>query len=553
LTSTTKRTRRDDDQGVVFPRSGEGRRASAAPCQAVFVDALAAGSAESAARASIARPWHATYPSHVRETVRVSLADSCAALALARAGLASLHERLEFVRGAEVLPLARFEEVAAQPPLGSVALKGSGAPAPRPLSIPYRGELLQGDRLERQLDRWQEGGIIEPTHAQAIREVASHPEWLDLSDRSFVLLGASAEVGPLAWLAGWRARIVAIDLPDERTWQRVARCVHEGNGGLIAPTRERSGAGAGAGARTSASTDTGADSLAGEMHDAASVSHAVTGAGVDLLTDLPEIARWLATLEGPMTVGAYAYLDGAAHVRVSAAMDALMAALTRQREDVSLAMLATPTDVYAVSADAVRESRRRYAARGPGARLWQEPIALTTGGRFFQPNYPAQEMRERHAADGGATDATVVAGGYGVCDSIVLQQGPNYALAKRLQQWRALAARDDGVRVSINVAPSTMTNSVVKNPALAAAFAGAHHFGVESFEAATTSALMAALLVYDLRSEGSPANPSLALSHPLELLAHGANHGGMWRMPFIARSALPVAAALGWMRRSRSR
>ena len=551
MTSTTTDTQHDDDQGAVFPRSVEGRRASSAVCQAVFVDALAADSAESAARASIARPWHAAYPSHVREAVRAALADPGAALAIARAGLASVHQRLEFVRGNEVVPLARFEEVAGQPPLGSVALKGSGASAPRPLSIPYRGGRLEGERLERQLDRWQAGGVIEPTHAQAIRDVASHPEWLDLSDRSFVLLGASAEVGPLAWLAGWRARIVAIDLPGERIWQRIARCVHDGNGSLVAPTRQRSAEGDGARAR--ASGDQGADSRAGGVSDAASVSHAVTGAGVDLLTDLPEIARWLAALEGPMTVGAYAYLDGAAHVRVSAAMDALMAALTGRRDDVSLAMLATPTDVYAVPADAVRESRLRYAGRGPGARIWQQPIARATGGRFFQPNYPAQDARDGRAADGGTTDATAPANGYGICDSLVLQQGPNYALAKRLQQWRALAARDDGVRVSINVAPSTTTNSVVKNPALAAAFAGAHHFGVESFDAATTSALMAALLVYDLRSERSPANPSLALSHPLELLAHGANHGGMWRMPFIARSALPFAAALGWMRRPRSR
>jgi hypothetical protein len=326
---------------------------------------------------------------------------------------------------------------------------------------------------------------------------------------------------------------VAIDLPGERRWQGIARCVHEGNGSLLAPTREGSGAGAGAAA----------------------------GAGVDLLCDLPEIARWLSTLEGPMTVGAYAYLDGAAHLRLSAAMDALTAALLRRRDDVSLAMLATPTDVYAVPADAVRESRLRYEERGFGARIWQQPIALASGGRFFQPNYPTDGVREmraghagsRHADDGGATDATTVAGGYGICDSLVLQQGPNYALAKRVQQWRALAARDDGVRVSINVAPSTTTRSVVRNPALAAAFAGAHHFGVESFDALTTSALMAALLVYDLRSERSPSDPSLALSHPLELLAHGANHGGMWRMPFIARSALPFAAALGWMRTPRPR
>ncbi len=73
----------------------------------------------------------------------------------------------------------------------------------------------------------------------------------------------------------------------------------------------------------------------------------------------------------------------------------------------------------------------------------------------------------------------------GVNDSLVPQQGPNYALAKRLQRWRAAVAREAGTTVSLNVAPPTRTRSVVKNRALAAAYAGAHRFGVEVFEPAT--------------------------------------------------------------------
>ena len=79
--------------------------------------------------------------------------------------------------------------------------------------------------------------------------------------------------------------------------------------------------------------------------------------------------------------------------------------------------------------------------------------------------------------------------------ALVPQQGPNYALAKRLQRWRAIVARDAGSIVSINVAPPTRTRSVLKNRALAAAYASAHHFGVEVFEPATANTLMAALLV----------------------------------------------------------
>jgi hypothetical protein len=123
----------------------------------------------------------------------------------------------------------------------------------------------------------------------------------------------------------------------------------------------------------------------------------------------------------------------------------------------------------------------------------------------------------------------------------VAQQGPNYALAKRLQRWRGTVARDAGTTVSLNVAPPTRTRSVVKNRALAAAYAGAHRFGVEVFEPATSNVLMAALLVHDLHTGGGPVQP-----HPWQDEAHAAAHGGLWRAPYAPRSALGLAAVLGY-------
>ena len=124
---------------------------------------------------------------------------------------------------------------------------------------------------------------------------------------------------------------------------------------------------------------------------------------------------------------------------------------------------------------------------------------------------------------------------------MVPQQGPNYALAKRLQRWRATVARRDGALVSMNVAPPTRTKSVVKNRALAAAYAGAHRFGVEVFEPATSNVLMAALLVHDLHTGGGPKH-----EHPWQDEAYAAAHGGLWRAPYAPRSALGLAALLGY-------
>jgi hypothetical protein len=89
---------------------------------------------------------------------------------------------------------------------------------------------------------------------------------------------------------------------------------------------------------------------------------------------------------------------------------------------------------------------------------------------------------------------------------------------------------------------------VLKNPALAAGFAGASSFGIEVFEPETTNALMAALWVHDLRCSESAANPSVPLNHPLEMFMDNACHGGLWRLAYLPRSALPIAAALGWVR-----
>ena len=143
-----------------------------------------------------------------------------------------------------------------------------------------------------------------------------------------------------------------------------------------------------------------------------------------------------------------------------------------------------------------------------------------TGGRLLQRNYPP-------GADPG------------VCDALVPQQGPNYALAKRLQRWRATDARAHGSVVSLNVAPATRTRSVLKNKALAAAYAGAHRFGVEVFEPATSNTLMGALLAYDLRAGAAPQ------PEPWQDEAVNAAHGGLWTAAYDPRSALGLAAVLG--------
>src|SRR5699024_3722962 len=124
-------------------------------------------------------------------------------------------------------------------------------------------------------------------------------------------------------------------------------------------------------------------------------------------------------------------------------------------------------------------------------------------------------------------------------DILVPQQGPSYAMAKRLQRWRGVRAEADGHTVSFNVAPSSWTRSVTKNRVLAAAYQGAHRFGVEIFDADTTRVLMAAMLAHDLHHGAGER------AHPEQLFADQAAHGGLWRAGYEPKTVLGFAAVLG--------
>ena len=445
--------------------------------------------------------WRSGYLVHFRRLVEAGLASKEAAVSVAHGGLGSLHRQLRVAgQGGEEPGLDTLLSAPAQQLPGTITVSGS-APAETELSLPYRGGLLHGDALLRRLETWVADGVIEPSCADAVRAVAAHPHWLSVPGRTVAVLGAGAEVGPLDALLSWGAQVIAVDLPRPAIWEHVLDTARRSAGTLLVPV-----------------TNDNAGQPPSSDRDEEIARHA----GLDLITEVPAVAAWLAAVDGPLVLGNYVYADGAANVCLAAAVDALTVRLQADRDDVALAFLATPTDVFAVPAEAVAQSVRAYATRPRAARLAGWPLRTLSGGRLLRRAYMP------------GTDP-------GIIDSLVAQQGPNYALAKRLHRWRATVARDSGATVSMNVAPPSRTRSVVKNRALAAAYAGAHRFGVEVFEPATTKVLMAALLVHDLHTDGGPAH-----AYPWQDEAHAAAHGGLWRMAYAPRSALGLAAALGY-------
>ena len=499
--------------GVCFPLGGDDRRSTTATGRAIFADSIRAVDPAIAARIEHTRDWRKGYIAPLRDIVLAAAQSTSNALSISRHGLASAEQRFAFRRDGAETSLREAFQTYTSPGLASVTVRGRAA-REEDLSVPYRGRRLFGDDLRRQVDSWVGRGIAEPSFASAIHLVLDNPDWLDLSDVDIALLGAGAEMAPTRSLLRWGARVHAIDLPRPAIWEHLTSITRNTAGTLRIPI---------------ALDAEGVPPFVveGDVHpeDDPTVCAA---AGVDLITQTPEIRTWLNQIAEPFILGSYAYADGATHALLSVASDGIITSLTKDRHDITLAFLATPTDVFVVPIECVEESRRRWESRGLGGIL-QAPLRMA--GQF-EPNYPT-------------TYTTLSGQRIGLNDSIIPQQGPNYILAKRIQRWRALAARADGIPVSLNLAPATRTRSVVRNRALAAAYAGADRFGVEVFDPSTSTTLMAAMLVHDLRNPVSPASPSIELANPMDLFVQGANHGGLWRAAYAPRSVLGIAALLG--------
>jgi hypothetical protein len=491
----TSATSTSVETGVLFPLV-DGRRSTQSTARAVFAEATRGCAPDVADAIDSSAKWHRDYVARLVDIEAASASTPKNALLVAADGLAAVHERMVFGRDGQEVSVAHAIATWGQPRFETETIVGSGA-HPERLTIPYRGHPLSGDELQRQLDRWVADGVVERSCAEALRRVEAHPHWLDASDLTVALVGAAAEMGPLRALTSWGATVLAVDIRRSDIWDRIRDIAHAGCGTVHMPT------------------DT---SKRGTL-------------GADLLTETPEIRSWLDGFDGPLVFGNYAYADGAAFVRVATAADALIQDLIRSRPSTSIAYLASPTDVFAVPGELVDGPH----VRGKRGRVMRMPLRAASLGKLFTPNY----QRVVDGEDGRR---------YGLADSVIPQQGPNYALAKRLQRWRAVISRQSVV-TSANVAPATKTRSVMTNRVLAAAYAGASSYGVEVFEPETSSAMMAALLLHDLRNPAAPANPATELTQPLDLFVDQAAHGGLWRLPYEPRSVLTLAALEGLVTR----
>lgn len=464
-------------QGVHFPSNN-----TTATARSIVAKALHPVSPIVSHEAANESDWRMGFGEYFRYMVQAGLDSPEAARSIAGAGLASLHEEMRFNQQplANVIanPVPAFE-------FGTKEVRGLEKPSTT-ISVPYRGQSLQGSQLIDQLRSWRGRGMITGTFETAVEEVLDHPEWLSLEGDTVVLLGALAETGPLRYLLTWGADVIAVDLPTQVATRQLTSLAESGAGRVRLPVRP--------------------ESLEGNAP-----------IGANVTTELPELAAWLSGFSERLTLGHYYYTESAAHLQLAAAADALNQIVMARKPDTGAAYLLSPTGSFAVGAYEIGFSTRAYAQEKT---LWRFPARLISGGRLMQPNYPDEAA-------------------LGICDSTIPQQGPYYSLSKQIQRWRAAMATAEGRDISVNVAPLAFTKSLTSSKALMAACTGATRFGIEVLEPETSQALMAIMLVHDLRAGRRRHR------EPWREELNAAVHNGLWTSAYSPRSVLTLAAVAG--------
>lgn len=495
-------------QGLVWPvtNTQTGDRSTTDTAKKIFA-AAARGNANQgedvAKRVEKERNWRFGYTKHIAAHVTLSCQDAEQCVKIAEAGLKAAHSLFRFSSGGME---TSFEEAMRSPSPTKFAtgtLSGRDSDnenVVHMLQVPYKGKVLEGKELVDQCDDWASKGTIEQTASEAIKMCATQAsQWMDLKDVLFIMLGATSAMGPLDNLLAHGATVVAIDLKRPKIWEGLFKRVMASRGSIIFPL---------------------------DQEGLASQKDEIEHAGCDMLQDTAAICDWLDTVieQNPgkqVICGNYTYLDGALHVQLALAGDAIMERICAKQRNACLAFLCTPTDDHVIP----KEARVQAQSNFSNSKWWQK---ILTGMGVLVSNDTIANVN----------DMCIV-------DAIVSRQGPNYALAKRMQHWRAIVARSRGHTVSSNVAPSTATQSVLSNPQFAAGYYGWRYFApLEVFAQETSGSVMFALFVHDLRNQYSKANSNTFLAHPLELFSLQSFHGGIWRCGFSIDSVgVPAAVS----------
>jgi hypothetical protein len=362
------------------------------------------------------------------------------------------------------------------------------------IEVPFEGKIWRGREVVALAERLFDAHQITRAACDALAWIVDHAAAqggrLSLHDQRFVLFGAGAELAPTRLLLKAGASVLWVDLADP----------FEALGDLA--------------------------DLGGVLVQSEQAQNLL----LEPRAVLSAITEYAA--KSPVHIGMFAYAGGESQEwRLGAAMNAITASLDPALVR-SVSLLVSPTSPGSLEPESVKaaETRRRAAP------LWQRLLSLS--GLLSRPGH--------HEV-----------GAEAIALATVSIQGLSYQAAQYIAKIAAaetyavhgsdLRAEDARpVTVSANVGGVTRTRSL-SHPVFEAAFAGAPRFGVRIFDAQTTRALSAFMMLHDVLNPHAPG-AARKLDKPREHAARVHTqqvHGGLYGLPYELEGVIRCAAVLG--------
>jgi hypothetical protein len=374
--------------------------------------------------------------------------------------------------------------------------------------VEYEGKTYSGPELVSLAKTFAAQDQALDSFAMSVEEAVKHPEWFDLRGKVFVLIGATSEMGPLDILLQCGATVVALARKNSRSkpdkWKNLLRRVVDTPGKLVIPI-------------TRAQTKDDDIETLGNI------------AGADATSELLEIVNWLnsnsiqklVAKDSSLHIYCGIYLDGEGFVRASVAMDCIVDGCTNASKNSppTLLYIDTPSHVHFVSPK-IRATSEEYRKKAPAGLKILKSLGFAKAPKYIS-TYDSSDWE--------------------IHDGLSIQQGPNYAVAKFLQRWRAIIARAEfGSRVSITTGPPAKTYSVMHSKTMAFVMNNAHEVKPNiAHMPETVQSLMSIIMIRDVRSDKAlGANVKISDSENImRFVLENAWHGGMWCAPYDMKSA----------------
>jgi len=483
--------------GIQFPANDKGDRSTTSFNKDVYsAMANSLGAKELEDKIKSEKDWRHKYSVHLDQIVEstLKLQDTSALQEVLKKALEKARNMDFEVSGSPAVPLGQAIQ---STPTKFVTKKvtGSGQPVSS-FVLPYNGQQLKGSQLDQQCDQWSSYGTMEPDCATAIKNGSR--KMGEMKGRTFLVLGAGSELGPVRPLLEAGATVAAVATRRPKRWADLIAFARKSAGTLLVPVSP----------------------TAGEVNNDEDLAAV---AGADLLTETPQILEWLLRCgreaTEKVTMGTYLYADGEANVRLTVASDYIVDSLKSLGKDkVSFAYLSSCSTSTAIPAEAIQAQEANFQTAGRWATMFGE-------------RHKCKKLEEARY----------------FLSAFEVLQGPNYALAQMMRQWRAALLYMEGFTVSAPMAPVCRTESVVHNATMAVILEGIAHFPPqESYDADTGRMAMFAILISDL------TEPMPKLASPLHVVTRKAFHSGIWRTPFVMASLGKTTWFLGKVAPKRS-